>query len=562
MDFPWSKYPSFRTAEQRRRLVGIVMLAVAVAAAAGGGLIMWRSGYLQERSLRASREFFAAGDVRSALLMLQQTVQLYPDNVNARRMLAEYYLSVGSPAAVTAWKDVAALEPGNDSDLLSLAESALGFGNEAAAREALAAVGTEGRKTVGYHQVLAGLALARRDENALRSELAELQRLEPDNSRLQYNLAAVDAKSPDPARAAAARGRLEEMARGDTERIRATLQLVQLVRDRSYGATLAELVRRILPASAAVSGPPAAALAKHMKAQPAPNAADAADLIRWLAAQGLAKDALAWAAKLPEETAAARPVEMARAAVAIQDRDWPQLQSALRGGAWGPVRPDLLDAAFAAQEQRSGGETRALSAWEQNLARASGSLGSLRFLDNLAIALNWPGARDRVLWRMAREFPRETGAWRVLALGAEAKGDAAELGRIYQAWLASEPGNRAVEASALVLAVIRGDVTDEVRQRLGQVASQPGAAIEEVTAWAWVESQSGRRTEALRRLDAAPAPIRVSPRACLFYGAILAEAGRRPEARLYLQKAEGQPKLLPEEKRIIERARRLAGPGI
>ena len=37
VDFPWSKYPSFRTAEQRRRLVGIVMLAVAVAAAAGGG---------------------------------------------------------------------------------------------------------------------------------------------------------------------------------------------------------------------------------------------------------------------------------------------------------------------------------------------------------------------------------------------------------------------------------------------------------------------------------------------------------------------------------------------
>ena len=53
------------------------------------------------------------------------------------------------------------------------------------------------------------------------------------------------------------------------------------------------------------------------------------------------------------------------------------------------------------------------------------------------------------------------------------------------------------------LGCLRHDLPDEVRQRLGQVASQPGAAIEEVTAWAWVESQSGRRTEALRRLDAA-----------------------------------------------------------
>jgi hypothetical protein len=562
MEFFWSKYPSFRSSEQRRRLVLVALLAALLAGVGGASLVIWRSGFLQERALRTSREYFEAGDVRSALLMLQQTVQLYPDNVHARRLLAEYYLSVGSPAAVAAWKDVARLEPGNDDDLLNLAEAALGFGNDAAAREAIAAVSPEGRRTAGYHRVLAGVALQRRDENALRAELTELQRLEPDNGRVQYNLAAVDAKAADAARAAAARVRLEEMARGNTERIRATLQLVQLVRDRSYGATLDELARRILPTAPPGNTPVISGLAEHMKAQPAPTPADAADLMRWLAVQRSPSESLAWARLLPLETAAARPVEMARAAVAIQARDWAALQSALRGGAWGPVRPDLLDAAFAAQDLRRGGEPPALVAWEQNLDRATGSIAALRFLDNLAISLNWPAARDRVLWRMGREFPRETGAWQVLALGAEAKGNSGELARIYQAWFAAEPGNRAVEASVLILAVLRGEVTAEARQRLEQLAARPDAAIEEVTAWAWLETLAGRRAQALRRLDAGPQRIRVSPRACLFYGAMLAEAGRRPEARLYLSKAEGQPKLLPEEKAILVRARQLAGPGI
>jgi tetratricopeptide (TPR) repeat protein len=562
MELPWSKYPSFRAKMKRRWVIVAAVLGLGLLVASGAGIYLLRSGYLQERSLRTSREFFSAGDVRSALLMLQQTVQLYPENVNARRMLAEYYLEVGSSLSVGAWREVTEREPGIDTNYLSLAEAALAFGDEATVREAIGRVGSSGRQTVAYHRVLAGLALRQNDGDRLRSELAELERLEPGNSRMQFNLAAVDSGSTDPGRAREARAKLEEMARGDTDRIRATLQLMQLVAGRQYGASLVELARKILPLPPSDPTKLTAAFAAHMEAQPKPGPADAADLIRWLSAHGLAVEALAWAEGLPAETVGARPVELARATAAIHAKDWRALESALRGGAWGPVRPSLIDSAFIANQLRGDGEVKAMNAWDLTVDQATGSLAGLRFLDNLGIALGWPTARDRVLWRMGRDFPKETGAWQVLALGAEAKGDSAALAKVYDGWLLAEPGNPTVMASKAILATIRGEVLGESRSYLERAVAQPQPLVEEVAAWAWLETLAGRRPAALAKLDSIQEKIRVSPRACLFYGLILAEAGRRAEARLYLSKAEKQPKLLPEEKLLIDRGRRLAGSGV
>lgn len=565
MEFPWSKYPSVHSPisrVKRRWLILGGVLAAGLVAAAGMGIHMLRSGYLQERSLKASREFFATGDVRSALLMLQQTVQLYPENVNARRMLAEYYLTVGSAESVAAWREVVEQEPEVDANHLSLAEAALAFGDEATVREAIGRVSALGKQTAPYHRIVAGLALRTHDGAGLRSELAELERLEPGNSRMQFNLAAVDSSSTDAAQAKAAREKLEEMARGDADRIRATLQLIQLVAGRHYDVTMLELARRILPVAPLDPDKLTAAFAAHMKAQPKPSQVDAADLIRWLSAHGLAAEALAWIEGLPAETMGSRPVELARATAAIHAKDWRALESALRGGAWGPVRPDLIDSAFAANKLRGSGEAKAINAWDLAVDQATGSLAGLRFLDNLGIALNWPTARDRVLWRMGRDFPKETGAWQVLALGAEAKGDSVVLAKVYDGWLLAEPGNSAVQASKAILAVVRGEIAGEARSYLDRAVVQPRPAVEEMAAWAWLEYQSGRRASALAKLDAIQGRIHVSPRACLFYGVILAESGRRAEARLYLKKAEGQPNLLPEEKALIERGRKLAGPGV
>lgn len=565
MEFPWSKYPSFHSSisrVKRRWLILGGVLAVGLVVASGIGVHILRSGYLQERSLRASREFLATGDVRSALLMLQQTVQLYPENVNARRMLAEYYLTVGSAQSVAAWRDVVEQEPGVDANYLSLAEAALAFGDEATVREAIGRVSAPGKQTVPYHRIVAGLALRTHDGAGLRSELAELERLEPGNSRMQFNLAAVDSGSADPVQAKAAREKLEEMARGDSDRIRATLQLIQLVAGRHYNVTMLELAQRILPVAPLDPDKLSAAFAAHMQAQPKPSPADAADLIRWLTAHGLAVEALAWIEGLPAETLGARPVELARATAAIHAKDWRALESALRGGAWGPVRPDLIDSAFAANKLRASGEAKAMNSWDLAVDQATGSLAGLRFLDNLGIALSWPTARDHVLWRMGRDFPKETGAWQVLALGAEAKGDSAGLAKVYDGWLLAEPGNPAVQSSRAIMGVIRGEVMGESRAYLERAVAQPRPLIEEVAAWAWLETQAGRRAPALKRLDGIQQRISVSPRACLFYGVLLAEAGRRAEARLYLKRAEGQPKLLPEEKALLDHGRKLAGPGV
>jgi hypothetical protein len=321
MELPWSKYPSFR-GKTKRPVIVAGALGLGLLVASGTAIYVLRSGYLQERSLRTSREFFASGDVRSALLMLQQTVQLYPDNVNARRMLAEYYLQAGSPLSIGAWREVAEREPGVDANVLSLAEAALVFGDEATVREALGRVGASGRQTVPYHRILAGLALRQRDGEVLRSEMAELERLEPGNSRMQFNLAAVDSGSTDPVRAKAAREKLEEMARGDTDRIRATLQLIQLVAAQRYGSPMPELARKILPVVPPDAARLTGAFAAHMQAQPKPGPADAADLIRWLSAHGMASEALVWAETLPAETVGARPVELARASAAIPVKDW------------------------------------------------------------------------------------------------------------------------------------------------------------------------------------------------------------------------------------------------
>ena len=128
--------------------------------------------------------------------MLEQAVQVNPDSVSARRALAEFYDLAGSPRAVERWREAGALAPADDSLKLGRAASALRTGDLAELRLALAEVSGAARDGLTYHRLAAGLALTEGHATELAPHLEAMVRLEPDNIRSRYSLAALRLRSP------------------------------------------------------------------------------------------------------------------------------------------------------------------------------------------------------------------------------------------------------------------------------------------------------------------------------------------------------------------------------
>ena len=555
---PWSRFPSARDFEgtgKRTRwhrwwLAG--SLAVVGLVAVGVVLV---PRWLRARSLRQAQSYLDENDYHRAQLVLEQAVQVNPRDFAARRMLVNFYARVSLPRALAGWRELLALEPGNEANHLGLAGVALRLGEKATAREALAGVGATGQAGAPYHRLAAALALAEGDQPNLARELAALGRLEPDNLRMQFNAAAAEVFSSDPVRVAAARARLEALARGGPLRLRATLQLLQFVPAGPGESGYAALAQRLLPGPAAPAPGDFTALLNQLKALPQPEPADAAEFVQWLCANGRAREALDWVATLEAATQGAEPVLAARVQAAASLRDWTALRGVLQAGAWGPMAGGVLDLAFRARAQRELlTVTPALATWDKAVKLAAQSPEGLHGLEKLAALWAWPEARDQALWQTTRSFPGEPEAWRELALAAESADDSARLSVVLKAWAMAWPGDRSVQSSRVFLGVVRGEPDPALAREARAALTRSDALPEEIAAGAWVLAGEGRAAEGLAALDQVAGKMTGRPRAALIYCVLLSEAGRTAESGRFLAMASSAA-LLPEERALLARVK-------
>jgi tetratricopeptide (TPR) repeat protein len=549
------------------KVIGLSILVSFLLALAGYYLAWpeirkWRQG----RSLVEAESYEKSGDYRRALLILEQTVQLYPQNLEARRLLASFLERLGQRQSLEAWKEIAQADPADPRNLLGLAGSALRFGDHATARQALDQLRQMGRTDAAYHRLSSGLALVTRDTRALEAALSELARLEPADQRVQLNLAIARLQSADPILAEAGRSALVALARSEQVRIRAVVELLndmsrrwpRPTRERS--AAFQRLAAELTPARGPTLDPPerddpVERLVSFALRQPAPEAEDAGALLSWLMLNGRAAAGFEWLDSLPEKTRQSRLVTAAASEAALQTADWPRLRQLLLAGAWGALPAGAVNAAFAARDNRGQLSPAAQAAgWATVLESCQVSLPALRMVLRLSEAWNWPEEQQQALTAITRAFATETWAWRRLIAQALLQGEAEQLWQIYQRWSRAAPGDAMVQIETAIMGHLlqkrgappAGVTAEWVRQQ----PANPGAVVAHALALWREQHLSG----ALPLLAALPAEAFAEPRYALAYGLMLSEAGRGQESELLLNRASAD-RMLPDEMLLIEQAR-------
>ncbi len=518
---------------------------------------------LEDRTLRQAREYLRVEDYQRAQLTLEQAVQVNPADLEARRELAQFYEEAGAPRSVGAWNDLVALDPTSDDDRLALAHCALIFGEMATVDTALGGVSEAGRDKPFYHQLMAAVALQRSDVPALHHEIAELARLQPGDLRAQFNLAVVHLGSVLPAERADAQKQLENLARGDVMRIRATLELISLYVRQNSSTAYSRLAEVILP-------PPHAAfvtvmgaaprglldLVEHMETQPNPAPEDAATLGEWLVRQGYPADAVLWLGTLKADVQSQHPVESAAAFALARVHDWPGMEKQVRNGAWGKITDDVAALAFAARVQRQRVRLDHATVTWNDAVEIAPTTESLRVLLRLSNEFGWPNDSIRVLWQLSRRAPQDLANWRLLAASVSALRTTTELADVYAAWSKAVPKDPIPRGQARWVQTLlgHGPPADPLPGEMAFPALAAARALELV--------ETGRPAAALNILNQVPEGARTDWRVALARGLTLAVLGRKAESEPVLDIAAATP-LLTEEKALLTRARSLnsgAGP--
>lgn len=561
---------------KRLKYIGLSILCFAVIGVLGYYVLWpeirhWRQG----RSLAEAEKYEKAKDYRRALLTLEQTVQLYPGNLEAKRRLANFLERMGQRPSLEIWREIAKADPGDPRNLLGLAGAALRFGEHDLARRTLDQARAAGHLDAEYYRLLAGVALVTRDNDALETALSELARLQPDDSRVRLNLAVVRLRSANPKLAAAGRASLAELAQSDSIRIRAVIELLNDFARRwprpSAERTDAfqQLARALTPPRGPQIDPPAVGdpverLVRFAMRQPDPEPEDVGTLLSWMILNGRAAAGFEWLETLPASARRSPLVAAAAGEAALQTRDWPHLRQLVLDGAWGVVPPAAVNGAFALRDARQAGARADPGQWAAVIGSCQASLPALRVVLRLSEAWEWNEEQRQVLAAITRAFATETWAWRQLISLALAQGDADEVWQIYQRWNRAAPGEKGVQVEMAIMGHLLQERGAPGVSGTGELArslpANPGALVAHALAL-W---RSGQLAEALGVLAPLPPAVFTEPRYALAYGLILAEAGQAEESERMLARSAAD-RLLPAELLLVEQARarnrpRLAAP--
>jgi thioredoxin-like negative regulator of GroEL len=525
-------------------------------------LSKWR----YKRDLSNIDKYEKDGDLRSAMLTLEQLNRLHPSNAGVRRRLAGFYERAGQVESVVIWREAIELAPDNPESRLGLARSAIRFGDLPTARQALAGLVSLGTHRAEYHRLRAGLAYLEKDVTAQEENLAALAAIEPTDQRVRLNLAVLWMQMPHAPKAAEARTILQELARGNLARIRAVVELLSDVARRwpnpapERDEALKTLAAQLTPARGPMLELPSQVdhidrLIAYAMSQPSPTAEDAISLANWMSLNGHTAAALQWIDALPETVTRSPVVQTAMTEFAIRAKDWTRLQQLLQAGAWGAVPAGVVEQAFRAQRNsREEARTGAGLGWSTALEAAKPSPAALRLLLRLAEVWAWPAEYRQVLQAIARTLPREYWAWRQLLSHAIVQGDAEQLWQVYQEWRRAVPGDPMIQVEAAIMGLLLGrrPVPDagETAEYVRQLPAHAGAAVAHALAL-W---RAKRAAEAVAVLDALSVTEYAEPRYALAYGLVLSEMNRAAESVKFLDRAAAD-RLLPEEQALLRAAR-------
>ena len=549
--------------------IKISLMVFGILLLAGLGLWFGRPAYRnwkQTRFLKQAHAYLAKSDYPNASLCARKILIVNPANVEACRIMARLAETFHSPQLINWRQRILELQPNVLTNHLDLAKAAFVQGNLPLARKALQGVDEKDQKTAAYQELAGLLAAAANQIRAGEEHLAEALRLDPENKRLQLNLAVLQLQSHDQSTANAARESLEKLTTDEQFRLDALRTLmVAAMRTNDLRSALALSDRLIADPKAAFSdclshlallkksstNEGAAYLAKLQK-EAVDKPQNIASLVGWMIGQDNAEQARQWVTHLPPKVQEEMPVVMATVDIYQAQKDWKALNALLQKKKW----DGLEFARLALLARVAAAENHDLSRhanWRSAIREAGERLKPMTMLVKMAAAWRWGDEEEELLWLILQRFPTEHWTLQALERRYLAIGSTMGLNKVYSTML--EYNSKDVlamnnyAATSLLL-----NLNEERARELAKAAyeQRPDQAVPAST-YAFALHLQGRTKEGIQVLEKLPPKQLETPNIAAYYGVLLAAAGETNQARKYLQIA-SHAHLLPEEKSLVAQA--------
>jgi predicted Zn-dependent protease len=555
--------------EQPRTLRVVVYCAVALAVVAG----LWLAkpayrAWKKQRHLAQAEAFLAKDDLKNAALSARQVLVLDPANVEASVIMARLTQQLRSPETVAWWQRVVDLDAANPTNLVSLAEAALMFGQFQRAEQILVRVSTNARNTVAFHQAAAMTLASQRRLAEAEAHFAAGLKLEPTNELLRINRAVILLQTTDTNLVQQGLATLEQAATNAAHRRIALQNLNQAHLHMGRHDEAIAAARQLAEATNATFADRMTLLATLHQARATNFSAkltalqsravqDGAEAVQalssWLMATGQTDAAIRWLDTLPKELKSQQRVALVRADLHLTRGEWPQLQAVLESGQWNEA--EFLRHALLARALREQRQTMSATAeWLAATRAVVGQPKQISILARMAGAWKWTDEERDLLWILTERHPGERWASARLNEIFFGAGDTRSLNRLYNTLYSQTPenlvlkNNLAVTTLLLTPQSVRGS---ELARELHQ--QNPTNAVFAST-HAFSLHLRGQRDEALKVFAAVSPDSLKQPSIALYHGLVLG-TNSPAEAARYLDLA-GNASLLPEERALLEELRR------
>ena len=535
-----------------------------------GGVVGFQQlrAWQQRRLVAEANALVNEGDYHRASLDARRILQINPENAEACRILARIFEKTGSRSALEWRRRVMELGQATPTDLILLARAAVRVDDRQTADVAMSKLPPSAKETADYHALLADIAFARRDGVEMEHQLSEAARLDPSNKDYMMRLAALRLGANDRDMRAQGKQTLVEMQNDpalrreatrflaeDALRQNTTLAAVELARqlDSFPDKTFADRLLLLSALDAAKDNGFAAFLAE-MKTSSADDPEHAAALLSWLNIHRRESEAIAWSATLPPGILGQKMVQIALSDSYVGAKDWTGLQRLVNSGNWGTV--DFLRHALHARALRElGSEPESASQWNEAMKEVTPNAREALSLVETVEKWGWRTEAVDLLWTVSKDPVRGDDALRALYDYFARTDDTENLYRVMLHQVELHPDNPNVQNNFAQLALLLNLNIDRGQKAAKEIYEKNPKNPAYVSTYAFGLHVAGDSKKALAVLETlTPEQLR-KPEIAAYYGIILAAVGDQTRAAEYLDLGQ-KAKLLPQEKALVEKARR------
>ncbi len=526
----------------------------------------------QRRLVAEGNALVNEGDYRRASLDARRILQINPDSVEACRIMAAVAEKTGLRTALDWRRRVMELGKATPNDLILLARVAVRYDDRSSADAAISRLPESAKETAEYHALQADIALAQRDIPELERQLTEAARLDPPNKDYAMRLAAVRLGDKDNDARAEGKKKLMDMQNDPALRREATRYLAEDALRQNTTMAALELARqldsfpektfadRILLLSAldAAKDNGFPAFFAEMKTSSADDPEHAAALVTWMNLHKRAADAIAWSATLPPEVSGQQRVQIALSDSFVTTKDWTGLERLVNSGNWSAV--DFLRNALHARAFRElGNETDFASQWNEALKKVAVDARQALILAETVKNWGWKAEAIDLFWVIAKDPDKGEDALRALYTYFVRNSDTENLYRVMLHQMELHPNDLNVQNNFAQLSLLLNLNALRAQKTARDVYEKDPKNPAYVSTYAFSLHTQGETKKGIGVLETLTAEQLHQPDIAAYYGIMLAATGDQARAAEFLALGE-KATLLPQEKALVEKARRSLAP--